>query len=92
MAALANAKPLLAFMGEVVTCDKKGHRLFRLTNNLVPGNPIQAADLKRLSFNVQKPVDKKRFKTTCECGGHWIKENKAGTGVQLHFSDGWRPE
>ena len=89
---VAAPRQLMAFKGDVITCEK-GHKLYRLGRNMLPGDPLKADILKRLTTKAQKPKDGDPIAKECHCGAPWMRQPEPGKRpAQLHFADGeWRP-
>lgn len=87
----AAPRQLMAFKGDIVTCEK-GHQLYKVKQNVLPGEPIKAKHLQRLTKDAQFPRNNVAIKTECHCGAPWMRQKPDSQAAQVHFADGeWRP-
>ncbi len=78
---------IIACKDEVVTCTA-GHRLFKITRDVVRGDPMHASDFEPLCPKVPSPHPAGAMGDCPTCHDPFWRYGRFG-GVSIHFENGW---
>jgi len=84
---------LVAREGEYVSCEQ-GHRLYRITQHILPGEDMRPSQFDPVAADIPRPVPAVRVAHCPRCDAPYFRPKVKGwqvNGFEIHFEqDGWR--